>query len=356
MSGITEKSEEESRYTDRLCQNSGYNKEREQINNTMPKHEAFMSSNSSARSSRINSRLLRYFEDSLQGEVPVSMSPSVKPSDKSNDMKTNSINNRMDISNPKCLTANGEIQDDNVTLSTPKSSSNGKDGRRRRCSHDNMSNYSMSKSNNYEDLHSNNTSSKKKYNHFYINKQAAESEDSSFIPKITFEQLMSKDDSENSSMTRKERDINNFIESAKEDNVLSNLGENDPNLNISAISRVDDSTPSQKQINSEENKTELEDSKIEKKISRQPTFSSLTPQPKIESDRDNYLKSQHSRDKENRAYYNKSERVYATRKRCFTPLLSSSRHHNKLDDLSQVNIHSGDHTKIEPYLKSSDGT
>jgi hypothetical protein len=160
LSGITEKSDEESVYTNNLYHNSGNN--RENVNSTLIRQEAFLSSNSSARSSRINSRLLRYFEDSLQKEIPISLSPSIKPNSKSNDFH---INSNTQIYAPGTPSNPYDTQD-NVTLSTPNSKSKNLEEKRLQKSHEDLSNYSMTKSHNFEDL-SNPTSSKKNCKYFF---------------------------------------------------------------------------------------------------------------------------------------------------------------------------------------------
>lgn len=139
-----------------------------------------------------------------------------------------------------------------------------------------LSNYSWVKSNNYEDLKSQNTSSKKNnYNRFFYQKQ--ESESGEHTPRINLEQLDSKDDSLNSSVIRKERNADNFIESGWDENVLNGLSDNEQNLNISSISRFDDSNHSKNNEDSEEdNKDRI--------ISRQPTFSRFSPQPNEDRD------------------------------------------------------------------------
>lgn len=335
LSGITEKSDEESVYTNNLYHNSGYN--REHVNSTLIRQEAFLSSNSSAKSSRINSRLLRYFEDSLQKEIPVSLSPSVKPNSKNNDFHTNSNTQIFAPETP----ANPYDTQDNVTLSTPNSKSKRFKEKRLQKSHEDLSNYSMTKSHNYEDL-SNPTSSKKNYKYFFS--RQADSEDSNILaPKMTYDQLEAKEDSCNSSMTRKEREIDKFIESAKEDHVLSTLGENEQNLNISSISPVENSTPEKKQCVSEDEK---DDNQQERKISRQPTFSNFTPQPRYDEEYSEETKT-------NRMQSYKS---IMNDNRCFTPLLSTSGNKQKLEQLSQINCKSITQMKQESILKSSEGT
>ena len=160
LSGITEKSEEESGET-KLNQNSCYMKERDNVSNTILRHEQFLSSNSSAKSSRINSRLLRYFEDSLQKEIPISLSPSVIPNDKSNEGNFSSNNNRGEYSNQQVIINQEEnrLNDDTDSMTCSRNEKE-KEFKKLRSSDDNFSNYSLSKSNNYEDMRSNNTSSK----------------------------------------------------------------------------------------------------------------------------------------------------------------------------------------------------
>lgn len=158
LSGITEKSEEESRGTSRPFQSSYYAKERENVNSTLLKHEAFQSSQSSSKSSRINSRLLRYFEDSLQREIQISFSPSVKPGDKSGENA--GIKEQVYSKSHAHLFANPEYGKNDDSSSDLERDENSP--RRLRKSQDHLSNYSLSKSNNYDDLHCVNTSSKKK--------------------------------------------------------------------------------------------------------------------------------------------------------------------------------------------------
>lgn len=86
-------------------------------------------------------------------------------------------------------------------------------------------------------------------------------------------------------MTRKKKYVEKFIESAKEDNILNTFEDHEQNLNISAISRLEESTPSRHNHISEDEKTEKDDNnEKERKISRQPTFSSFTPQTKDEKE------------------------------------------------------------------------
>jgi len=61
--------------------------------------------------------------------------------------------------------------------------------------------------------------------------------------------------------------------------VLNTPSDNDQNLNISSISKLENSSHSQSNDESEENKLNKEENK-ERIISRQPTFSRFTPQPK----------------------------------------------------------------------------
>jgi hypothetical protein len=155
-------------------------------------------------------------------------------------------------------------------------------------------------------------------------------------------------------MTRKEREIDKFIESAKEDHVLSTLGEQEQNLNISSISRVEDSTPEKKQCVSEDEKDD-EDDKKERKISRQPTFSNFTPQPRYDEEYSHidYFKKESQDTKTNRIQSHKS---IMHENRCFTPLLSTSGNKEQLEQLSQLNCKSISQMKQESCLKSSEGT
>lgn len=141
-----------------------------------------------------------------------------------------------------------------------------------------LSDYSLAKSNNYEDLKSQNTSSKKNnYNRFFYQKRESNSEERT--SRIQLEQLDSKNESLNSSIIRKEKNADNFIESDCDENVLNTPSDNDQNLNISSISKLENSSHSQSNDESEENKLNKEENK-ERIISRQPTFSRFTPQPK----------------------------------------------------------------------------
>lgn len=86
LSGITEKSEEESRMTNKMYQNSYYDKDKDNIDSILIKQGELANSQSSSRSSKIHSRLLKYFEDSLQKEIPVNMSPSAIQNENSNEI------------------------------------------------------------------------------------------------------------------------------------------------------------------------------------------------------------------------------------------------------------------------------
>lgn len=358
LSGITEKSDEESGGTNRPLQSSYYQRDKENHNGFAFKNDAFLSSNSSARSSRINSRLLRYFEDSLQKEIPVSLSPSIKPNDKSKNANTTSNNPSYSKSNPNFFKNREDIDNtnENHSASTPKRKQE-KEGKKLRKSQDNLSSYSLTRSNNYEDYHSNNTSSKKKqYKYFFNHKNGAESDDSNnYAPKVTFDQLDSKEDSCNSSMTRKERNIDNFIESARDDNILSNLGENDQNLNISSISRLEESTPSKKQAISEDEKTDRELENSDRKISRQPTFSSFTPQPKDEKEYCQRKVAQLYEDKENGSE-GRAGRNHSYQEGMLKPLLLSLSGTNYNPEEVSHNGFNGNNFRPESCIKSSEGT
>ena len=289
LSGITEKSDEESGETNRLNQNSWYIKDRDNVSSTILKHEQFLSSNSSAKSSRINSRLLRYFEDSLQKEIPISLSPSIAPNDHSNEGNFISNHAKREISNQYVQIHQEEnrLKDDTNSLSWSRNENEkDKDFKKLRSSEDNFSNYSLSKSNNYDDLRSNNTSSKKRQHKYFTHRHNTESDESNAgTPRVTYDQLEWKEESLNSSMTRKKKYIEKFIESAKEDNILNTFEDNEQNLNISSISRLEESTPSKQNHISEDEKTDKdENNEKERKISRQPTFSSFTPQSRDEKE------------------------------------------------------------------------
>lgn len=173
LSGITEKSGEESGYTNNLYHNSCYNKERENVTSAYLKHEAFLSSNSSARSSQINSRLLRYFEDSLQKEIPISMSPSIAPNDRTNDMNLSDNNVVGSQSHPNFYSNNVQMQSRNEE----ESEHSDEDSKNNIDKSEDLSTYSIAKSHNYSDLKSHNTSSKKKqYKYFFSQRQMTDTE------------------------------------------------------------------------------------------------------------------------------------------------------------------------------------
>lgn len=113
--------------------------------------------------------------------------------------------------------------------------------------HEDISERSFPKSNNFEEIKSIHTSGRKRQNRYSSsnNKFNTESEISdNGTPRLTYERLESREDSMNSSMTRKQRYIDKFIENSKEkDSILPNLNEN-VNLNISSISKLEMSTPS----------------------------------------------------------------------------------------------------------------
>ncbi|CAI2387076.1 unnamed protein product [Moneuplotes crassus] len=256
LSGITEKSEEESGYTNQIYKSTSY------LNNEGKKHDMFVSSNYSDVSSNINSRLLKYFEDSLQKEIPMAMSPLHNPQNfnDSHQMKEGS----------KSHSNIFPVEEENKRVPTEVlSCEQEKDG--------NASTYSLAKSNNYEDLTSNNASSHKKDDYQqYFHKEAEENKSQNPNKRIEYEQIESKPESMNSSMERKERNIKKFIESADNENILDDLSDQEQHLNISSISKIEDSSISHKIPVLVEDKSVIEDSK-EKSISRQPTFSRFIP-------------------------------------------------------------------------------
>ena len=102
------------------------------------KHEAFVSSNSSARSSNINTRLLKYFEDSLQKEIPISMSPSILQNElnESSQIKCGS-------KSQSTLFPTDEPEKQPLNKESPKSISDLEEESKDACkSEDNISNYS----------------------------------------------------------------------------------------------------------------------------------------------------------------------------------------------------------------------
>lgn len=166
---------------------------RDNASSTVLKHEHFLSSNSSAKSSRINSRLLRYFDDSLQKEIPISLSPSIVPNDQSNE--GNYISNWTRRENSKQYVRihqeENRLKDDTNSLSCSQNENDKeKDLKKLRSSEDNFSNYSLSKSNNFDDLHSNNTSSKKRQHKYFTHRRNTESDESNVgTPRVTYDQL-----------------------------------------------------------------------------------------------------------------------------------------------------------------------
>jgi hypothetical protein len=172
LSGITEKSGEESGPTNNLYQNSCYIKERENVNGAYFRHEAFLSSNSSAKSSNINSRLLRYFEDSLQKEIPINMSPLVAPKDRTNNanLSDNNVASRKSHQNFFSQHVKMRNSTDEESQHSSEESKNNVD------KSEDLSAYSIAKSHNYSDLKSHDTSGKKQCKYFFSQRQVTDSE------------------------------------------------------------------------------------------------------------------------------------------------------------------------------------
>jgi hypothetical protein len=72
--------------------------------------------------------------------------------------------------------------------------------------------------------------------------------------------------------------MDQFIQASRGENVFNGLSDNEQNLNMSSISRMDESTPSRNNVVSDDDR----DGNSDRKISRQPTFSSFTPQPRYD--------------------------------------------------------------------------
>lgn len=152
-------------------------------------------------------------------------------------------------------------------------------------------------------------------------------------------------------MTRKERNIDQFIETARRDNVLNGLSDNEQNLNMSSISRMDESTPSRNNHASDDER----DNNSGRKISRQPTFSTFTPQPKDDKEYTNYkVKISDNQDQKSEG---RSERNYYLSDPGIQPLLSSiSGSNNNSEKGSKFIQYSNNFQKPESLMKSSEGT
>ena len=195
----------------------------------------------------------------------------------------------------------------------------------------------------------------KRQHKYFTHRHNTESEDSNRgTPRITYDQLEIKEESLNSSMTRKKKYIEKFIESAKEDNILNTFGENEQNLNISSISRLEDSTPSKQNHISEDEKTEKEENTNERKISRQPTFSSFTPHSNDE--KENTRGAQKSlKERVKNKSEGRSEKNYSYHEGNLKPLLQSLTHLNvNQNGGSPVNANSGYIFQQETLNKSND--
>lgn len=162
----------------------------------------------------------------------------------------------------------------------------------------------------------------------------------------------------NSSMTRKQRYIDRFIESSKEkDNIIPSLNDNNVNLNISSISRLEDSSPSKHETQSENDKSENDNqSRNEKKISRQPTFSSFTPQPRDDREYVIYQKCELSSNHDSKSS-RKCDRNLSYQEGVSKPLISSLSGGNINEDGTiQYAFSSNKPQRYDSQLKSSDIT
>jgi hypothetical protein len=203
LSGITEKSDEESHITTKMYQNSCYARDRENVDSILIKQEGFVNSQSSARSSRINSRLLRYFEDSLQKEIPISLSPSAMPIENSVENISNNANNTADVMTNNYFTRSDENRANTINQSFSDT--------RQKDDDQTSQTHSLT-------IKSVQMSDKKPAHRYSSNNRlhTDTSKSDNGTPRLTYEHLEGRDDSVNSSMSRKQRYIDKFIESSRD--------------------------------------------------------------------------------------------------------------------------------------------
>jgi hypothetical protein len=151
-------------------------------------------------------------------------------------------------------------------------------------------------------------------------------------------------------MTRKERNMDQFIQASRGENVFNGLSDNEQNLNMSSISRMDESTPSRNNVVSDDDR----DGNSDRKISRQPTFSSFTPQPRYDEYSNYQVQNSDNQDQKSEERSNRN--LYLS-DAGMKPLLSSiSGSNDNSEKLSKFIQYSNNHQKPESLMKSSEGT
>ena len=130
--------------------------------NANSKYEGFQSSNNSVESSNIDARLLKYFEDSLQKEIPISLSPSGEPTDKSNNEINKSSNVHETVNNERIISKLSAISGFDKSAKSEQNNPFEKweEEIKDKSSLEESPWYSISKSNTYEEFDSNLTSNK----------------------------------------------------------------------------------------------------------------------------------------------------------------------------------------------------